>query len=82
MTPLGSYTLSLGALGLASLLTEEVLAVQRLADEVHRMAIRLGGTTTGEHGVGLARAPYMPREHGEALAQFDRIERCPQDHRL
>ena len=27
----------------------------------------MGGTTTGEHGVGVARAPYMAREHGPAL---------------
>jgi glycolate oxidase len=27
----------------------------------------MGGSTTGEHGVGIARASYMPEEHGKAL---------------
>jgi D-lactate dehydrogenase (cytochrome) len=30
-------------------------------------ALELGGTATGEHGVGLGKAKYMPIEHGEAL---------------
>lgn len=30
-------------------------------------AIALGGTATGEHGVGIGKAPYMPLEHGAAL---------------
>lgn len=30
-------------------------------------AIELGGTATGEHGVGIGKAPFMPREHGTAL---------------
>jgi D-lactate dehydrogenase (cytochrome) len=30
-------------------------------------ALDLGGTSTGEHGVGIGKAPYMAREHGTAL---------------
>lgn len=30
-------------------------------------ALSLGGTATGEHGVGLGKAKYMPIEHGEGL---------------
>ncbi len=33
---------------------------------VHR-AIELGGTATGEHGVGIGKKAYMQDEHGEAL---------------
>jgi hypothetical protein len=40
------------------------------------MALRLGGTTTGEHGVGLARAPFMSQEHGEALNVMRQIKRA------
>ncbi len=45
------------------------------ADEIHELALRIGGTTTGEHGVGVARAPYMAREHGPALDVMKRITR-------
>jgi len=30
-------------------------------------ALELGGTATGEHGVGIGKARYMPKEHGAAL---------------
>src|SRR5690606_17403828 len=30
-------------------------------------ALSLGGTATGEHGVGIGKAPYMVNEHGPAL---------------
>ncbi len=30
-------------------------------------AVALGGTATGEHGVGIGKAKYMPAEHGPAL---------------
>jgi glycolate oxidase len=54
----------------------EIARVQALADEIHRLALRLGGTTTGEHGVGLVRAPYMPAEHGPALETMWTIKRA------
>ncbi len=45
----------------------EVKKGQQLADEIHRLAISLGGVTTGEHGVGAVRAHYARKEHGGAL---------------
>jgi D-lactate dehydrogenase (cytochrome) len=39
----------------------------RLNGEIVMKAIELGGTATGEHGVGIGKAKYMRREHGEAL---------------
>ncbi|PJF24453.1 MAG: FAD-binding oxidoreductase, partial [Phototrophicales bacterium] len=39
----------------------------RLNSEIVMKAIELGGTATGEHGVGIGKAKYMRREHGEAL---------------
>jgi D-lactate dehydrogenase (cytochrome) len=36
------------------------------ADIVHK-ALELGGTATGEHGVGLGKARFMPLEHGVGL---------------
>jgi len=45
---------------------EEVTRVQQLVDEIHHLAIAMGGTTTGEHGVGMVRRPYATLEHGAA----------------
>ncbi len=40
---------------------------ERLAHRIAERALRLGGTVTGEHGVGLGKAKYMTAEHGEGL---------------
>src|SRR5262249_7712007 len=53
---------------------DEVQRVLLVADEIHQLALRVGGTTTGEHGVGAARAPYMAQEHGAALEVMRRIK--------
>jgi glycolate oxidase len=34
--------------------------------EIFDKAIELGGTITGEHGVGLAKKPFLPKALGEA----------------
>jgi glycolate oxidase len=34
--------------------------VEAAAREIFQEAIRLGGTITGEHGVGLAKKPFLP----------------------
>jgi glycolate oxidase len=54
---------------------DEIRRVLRVADEIHQLALRMGGTTTGEHGVGSARAPYMAQEHGPALDVMRRLKR-------
>jgi D-lactate dehydrogenase (cytochrome) len=36
-------------------------------EELVTRALELGGTTTGEHGVGLGKMRYMEQEHGPAL---------------
>src|SRR5205823_7944426 len=55
---------------------DEIQRVLRVADEIHQLALRMGGTTTGEHGVGAARAPYMAQEHGPALETMRRLKRA------
>ncbi|MBI2940782.1 MAG: FAD-binding protein [Chloroflexi bacterium] len=54
---------------------DEVARVQLFADEIHRLARRLGGTVTGEHGVGLTRIAYMREEHGGALDVMRQLKR-------
>ena len=41
-----------------------VSTIQAVADEIYRLAIRLGGTVSGEHGMGRLRAPYLEAEWG------------------
>ena len=39
---------------------------EELASEIIDLCIRLGGSITGEHGVGMEKRQYMPRQFGEA----------------
>lgn len=55
---------------------EERERVRFVADEIHQMALRLGGTVTGEHGVGMTRRAYMEQEHGGALAAMLAIKQA------
>ena len=45
----------------------ERAAAERLTSSIARRAIRLGGTCSGEHGIGLHKLPMMEMEHGPAL---------------
>jgi glycolate oxidase len=42
---------------------EQVKKVKHAVDEIFRLTCDLGGTLTGEHGIGMAKAPYMAWEH-------------------
>ena len=42
---------------------DEVKRAGKAVDEIFRLACELGGTLTGEHGIGLSKAPYMTLEH-------------------
>ena len=44
----------------------EMAEAKALAERMAERALRLGGTITGEHGVGLGKRPAMAREHGAA----------------
>ena len=39
-------------------------------------ALRLGGTCTGEHGVGTGKMKYLEAEHGSALEMMRTIKRA------
>ena len=45
---------------------DEMTRVEIAMKEIFDFAISLGGTITGEHGVGLAKKPFLPAAIGEA----------------
>lgn len=45
---------------------EEMLRVEQALEEIFHAAIELGGTITGEHGVGAMKAPYLEWKLGKA----------------
>lgn len=45
---------------------EEIQRVERAFEEIFAKAIELGGTITGEHGVGEVKAPYLEMKLGAA----------------
>jgi len=44
---------------------DQVKAKRAASDDLFRMAIELGGTLTGEHGIGMQKARYMCWEHDD-----------------
>ena len=43
---------------------EEMARVEKAMEEVFSFAVELGGTITGEHGVGLAKKSFLPKQLG------------------
>lgn len=46
---------------------EELDQIDKLNEEIVKYAFQLGGSCTGEHGVGIGKMKYQQEEHGEAL---------------
>ncbi len=47
---------------------------EAFAERLVEKALELGGTATAEHGVGLRKRKYLPKEHGPALDWMRRIK--------
>lgn len=54
----------------------ELARVQAFNGRLVRRAIALGGTCTGEHGIGMGKIDYLPEEHGDALEVMKTIKRA------
>ncbi|RJQ65313.1 MAG: FAD-binding oxidoreductase [Desulfobacteraceae bacterium] len=49
-------------------------AIEGLNERVVAKALHLGGTATGEHGVGIGKMKFMPAEHGASLEWMRKIK--------
>ncbi len=54
----------------------ELAIVKDLVATMNRRALRLGGTITGEHGIGVGKIPFMAEEHGQAWAIMADLKRA------
>jgi D-lactate dehydrogenase (cytochrome) len=48
---------------------DEVARAKALSERLVARALAMDGTSTGEHGVGQGKMPYLPAEHGEAALE-------------
>lgn len=53
----------------------ELKLAKDLAHRMNQRALRLGGTVTGEHGVGIGKMRYMEEEHGDGWNVMADIKR-------
>lgn len=59
----------------------QLAEARQLNGELVEKAIELGGTCTGEHGIGTGKLAYMTREHGEtAMAMMQAIKSALDPH--
>jgi glycolate oxidase len=52
--------------------TAEMARVEKAMEEIFDHAVKLGGTITGEHGVGLAKKSFLPKAIGNASLELMR----------
>jgi D-lactate dehydrogenase (cytochrome) len=61
----------------------EVARAQAFVDRVVERALAMGGTATGEHGIGQANMKYMPLEYGTAaLDMMKAVKRALDPHNI
>lgn len=59
----------------AQILFDEDLSAQKIDEILHELfslTIKLNGTISGEHGIGLAKKPYLSLEQSESLIELQR----------
>lgn len=53
---------------------EQMKAAEEFTDALAKTAMRLGGTVSGEHGIGLGKMKYMNSEHGAGVVLMRSIK--------
>ncbi len=54
----------------------ELEEARRLNERMVRRALAMGGTCSGEHGVGIGKMKFLEQEHGPALEVMRTIKRA------
>jgi len=54
----------------------EIAAAEAFIERLNWRAIQMGGTCTGEHGIGQGKMKYMSKEHGHGLDMMRSIKRA------
>ena len=57
-----------------AVLPEMIERAHEYSDRLVTKALSVGGTASGEHGIGLVKRPYMAAEHGAALGWMQSIK--------
>ncbi|MEA1964141.1 MAG: FAD-binding oxidoreductase [Candidatus Aerophobetes bacterium] len=57
-------------------LSEQWEKAKKAASEIFALTKSLGGTTSGEHGIGISKAPYFKRERKNALDMMRKIKKA------
>ena len=53
---------------------DNVKKLREMAEEVYRTALDMGGTVSTQHGVGLARTPWVAQQYGRLYQVFQEIK--------
>jgi D-lactate dehydrogenase (cytochrome) len=61
---------------------EEKSLAQSVNDAIVQRALALGGTATGEHGVGIGKTKFMDAEHGASLHLMKQIKKLIDPHEI
>ena len=51
---------------------DEYARVEKAIDEIFEVALSLGGTLSGEHGIGLAKSRFMQQELGQGTLEYSK----------
>ena len=55
---------------------KDIQIANELSHRMNERALKLGGTVSGEHGVGIGKIKYMEQEHGEAWHLMSTIKKA------
>jgi D-lactate dehydrogenase (cytochrome) len=61
---------------------DDLNRVKAASDRMVARALEMGGTSTGEHGVGIGKKDFMLREHGPAWQIMGLIKRAIDPHNI